>query len=97
MPTIAPAFPEAIETAFNIIEIPLTMRVKIHAHPLPLSRPHATNRFAIPIITRGIPMKGKNMSMPVPVTRKIIPFIINSIAIIVIPNGLPFSIVIPFS
>jgi hypothetical protein len=35
--------------------------------------------------------------MPVPVTRKIIPFIIKSMAIIVIPNGLPFSIVIPFS
>lgn len=43
-----PILPAAIDVIFKIAVLMLIIIVTIHAHPLPLNRPHATTKFAIP-------------------------------------------------
>lgn len=86
-----PIFPVAIDIAFRINDTPVIIRVTIQAHPLPLSRPQATARLAIPTTIRMDPSTGIKATKPIPPIRKRIPLIIISIAIIVIPIGLLLS------
>ena len=88
MLTIAPIFPTASETIANIIPITDNIKVTVHAQPLPLHRPYATTRNAIPIAKNTIPipiiMRGA------PLARNIIPPIAVRIATIETPKGLCF-------
>jgi len=97
IPTILVVFPPKIDATFAIIDIIVIISVIIQAHPAPLRRPHDTTRLAIPRsmepmpATRKTRLKIERAVKPIPPTIKIMPLIIISIAMIVIPIGLFLS------
>ena len=85
---MAPIFPTASEMIANMMPITDNIKVMVHAQLLPLHKPYATTRNAMPIAKnkKPIPITRKTA----PLARNIIPPIAVRIATIETPKGLCF-------
>ncbi len=96
MCTNAPTFPTAIDPIPTIIPIADSIKVILQAHPFPFQSPYAMTKYANPITTSNpptiMPTTGNSANAVKPLKRSPIPPKMASIAIMVTPNGLCFSI-----